>query len=1345
MFNHSKQNHTIFGAAPPRHRRRGQALLLAVLLMVFVAVLGSAFISVVALNLNQTARHDDLALARSAAQAGVDFVNEQLVGSAPGDRWRPEMAALPPAPGSPDYNFYYTPFDRAQGWARTTPAWNAADVVPNWSIAGDWDRDGTLDPLKDDWAKLEYDKKTNRAPVFVKFPDPRSPISTRGALTFLAEVRRLDATDKRGLLQISIIGQAENNPAVFKRRIAFKGGPGQNPLTAVARAVTNWDFLNRTVPSAQVEADVAVATSSLLLKNIQGRFPAAGGFYVVIGDSSTNVVRGAVVTGFDAATRILSLAAPLTARAGERVEMAAGLGAPARLDFNADGARTPATEEVDFAISSAATPGGVWVNGGLLWFGNALSNNLRSSQLDGATTPAASIRASGLMCYDSLATDPADPTTVKLQNATYQSQSAAQSTLSSGTLASSSAAPEFPGAWMSSSGQALSAAEKAQLVDDGWNRLANNNAAAERQTRPFAPPDITAGGSFGRYRQLSQYSSPLSAASPGAAFFGYGEGIYIDNPGDKERIFDPATSRLRDMTPTELRQLWLSGANTSTHFRLGTPAAATNANASLEEQHLRGWIGADEFRARGVLVELIDTDVNGAALAEPRLVITRDARADGTTADANGVVPNQGPVADKGWRDENGARRGESTLGGVYRQEFAWPKNGVIFAEGNVRVRGSGSGAPRSLTIVSMNNIYIEGSLNAGRRKVLLLARRNVILNPTGALARIEAQTRVRDASDPNSTRVYDAASFRIGEQVAVTDDGITTFHEVAVVTPDATDPRLQFNPPLSVAANALIRSRADTFTSPAFSALQNFDDVVQRRFTSSAAGVRVALRHGAARVTAFTLGADESSPPSDPNPLLGIKVVPTPAVPTPGPPSALVRPTNKTLDVSYTGGAPGTDTFPLMQPTSQSDAVAYSIAQLRQVILYTRPASGGPTYPWSYTSPTPPGYQNLPFFFLAGIGNRFDGMGAVAPNNERRPNLINSDYNIPLATSVTLALDGVNRMLRGDRWNETLGSGGAFESVPQFGFNPIHGAPADDATLWEDALTVDQSFYSSNPNRFTLDSRVLEGIGAGEHSMVMQFNRGSGLAGDAPLASYFSGSETPPYNTLPAYRVSRLKLENTDQLNADQQWETLSPGRTLDVNAFVYAQEGSWIVLSGGDFDAGIKGVAGVRGTYLDINNNDAIDAGEYLDADGSGTFSDGDFADLDRDGIISRAEQAAIYRYRRYNTKINFTGAITENQSTLVRDPDGSGPLIGGVASWMDAWSTANINSANWSDSGASFLDTLSFANGGFGNISYTFDDSALKGFFDLNGNNTSDPGEELAADAGFNVPISTELIYQ
>ena len=91
-------------------QRSGQALLLAVLLMVFAALLGSTFITVVSLNLNQTARQQNLGSAQAAANAGLTFVNDKLNNSALGERWRPYMTTPPPQAGDPDFNFYYSAF-----------------------------------------------------------------------------------------------------------------------------------------------------------------------------------------------------------------------------------------------------------------------------------------------------------------------------------------------------------------------------------------------------------------------------------------------------------------------------------------------------------------------------------------------------------------------------------------------------------------------------------------------------------------------------------------------------------------------------------------------------------------------------------------------------------------------------------------------------------------------------------------------------------------------------------------------------------------------------------------------------------------------------------------------------------------------------------------------------------------------------------------------------------------------------------------------------------------------------------------------------------------------------------
>jgi hypothetical protein len=101
---------------------------------------------------------------------------------------------------------------------------------------------------------------------------------------------------------------------------------------------------------------------------------------------------------------------------------------------------------------------------------------------------------------------------------------------------------------------------------------------------------------------------------------------------------------------------------------------------------------------------------------------------------------------------------------------FDYPENGVVFAEGSIRVRGiSGVDgvSPRPLTIVSGGTIYIEGNIlqkrgsgagyvsSASGWHVSLLAQDNVVLNPT-AFTRITQTSGnvLAPAGDPDDLAV---------------------------------------------------------------------------------------------------------------------------------------------------------------------------------------------------------------------------------------------------------------------------------------------------------------------------------------------------------------------------------------------------------------------------------------------------------------------------------------------------------------------------------------------------------------------------------------------------------------
>lgn len=107
--------------------RRGQALLVAVLLMMAILLVGILFVALVTYNQRQSTRHEDVLAAQALAEAGIRYADHMLEQN--GADWRPPE---PPAtyvgggadveiwgpdgvPGTDDD--YYTEMEMARGWA----------------------------------------------------------------------------------------------------------------------------------------------------------------------------------------------------------------------------------------------------------------------------------------------------------------------------------------------------------------------------------------------------------------------------------------------------------------------------------------------------------------------------------------------------------------------------------------------------------------------------------------------------------------------------------------------------------------------------------------------------------------------------------------------------------------------------------------------------------------------------------------------------------------------------------------------------------------------------------------------------------------------------------------------------------------------------------------------------------------------------------------------------------------------------------------------------------------------------------------------------------------------------
>jgi hypothetical protein len=207
---------------------------------------------------------------------------------------------------------------------------------------------------------------------------------------------------------------------------------------------------------------------------------------------------------------------------------------------------------------------------------------------------------------------------------------------------------------------------------------------------------------------------------------------------------------------------------------------------------------------------------------------------------------------------------------------LAWPENGVIFAEGNVRVRGVSNNPPRSLTIVSMGNIFIEGSTalkaaSGTTAKLLLMARKNVVLNPTQQIAQVDVQTLLAQPATAGQqpsqlwmlqdlrkvigfTSITGRAMNRLfASLLSIQQPGssrwigpVSSAQDAGQAVRSKTDPLFQTSVGGGATKNLVATQRIQ---------MERFGQVLQRRFrTDTDADVRLALKHSAARQDALVV-----------------------------------------------------------------------------------------------------------------------------------------------------------------------------------------------------------------------------------------------------------------------------------------------------------------------------------------------------------------------------------------------------------------------------------------------------------------------------------------------------------
>ncbi len=170
----------------------GQALLLAVVIMLMLALVAAAFVATVAFNMSSTGRSEASLAAEYLAEAGLNYANQMLTSSPQGADWRPE---LPPGPADPTYNTYYDEVERLRGWAQ-----EGFTKYPNpfSRDAGEFGRGWFL-------LKVEY--------------QPHGQLAESGALS-PDERQRLAELSK--YIKITAIGRIADDPSIFRKLVAYK-------------------------------------------------------------------------------------------------------------------------------------------------------------------------------------------------------------------------------------------------------------------------------------------------------------------------------------------------------------------------------------------------------------------------------------------------------------------------------------------------------------------------------------------------------------------------------------------------------------------------------------------------------------------------------------------------------------------------------------------------------------------------------------------------------------------------------------------------------------------------------------------------------------------------------------------------------------------------------------------------------------------------------------------------------------------------------------------------------------------------------------------------------------------
>ncbi len=667
-----------------RRKSGGQSLIVAIIVLFILLFLGGVFIALIANNLRNTRRGVQVSAADKFSEAGIKYLDQQLMTSPEGADWRPTPGCPAGVPicvaiptDDPDY-FWLKPYDPATGQGGFTRVTFGGPTASQSNLGGRALVRVSYRPYRTDPTTGDFWEDKNGDGAYQPATERVDPNDADRTRRFL----QLESIGRVGLVDTSDPTTFRNSEGLGLRRelVAYKA----LGLTESLRFITDKD--KRRSPATLGAPDP-----------VQDR-PA-----VAAGDDTTNLLYGGIsaagtqVGGFD--------------KNGNRVP-----------DGTAVIVNRPIYNVYQGAIRS---------NTDLTFYGlNYVSLDPRRGD---------AVQVSGSIRLDKVgdglgATTSLDPTKVLVTAAATTPVSGLGAT--SGVPAQGNLLPSLSGSFTTLAGLVRDN-PRGNETQDLTADAGNSNLRAVPRLEPPLMDAATGDNGLTRYRSLTRDSAPLPVSQTGndtaanatnvavgidsryAGAYGWGQNLYIANAVDLPSFSNSGSAVANT---TSQRSEWLNPTQSGANSSNGATATLTknwHANGVYEPPAVTitltpRWFALTRSRDSGTAdLSYLRSPKDGQAITQTTLYrYTYDAAGALATAPTAGIDNGSLVAAKFAGYPATRVVAGANNVS-YYEGEM------VIFAEGNVRIKGTVGGFDpetgetfvRHLTVVTNGTVYFDGSL----------------------------------------------------------------------------------------------------------------------------------------------------------------------------------------------------------------------------------------------------------------------------------------------------------------------------------------------------------------------------------------------------------------------------------------------------------------------------------------------------------------------------------------------------------------------------------------------------------------------------------------------------------